>query len=312
MTKVKLSIVSPCFNEADNIELFYTSLCNSIDPLLMYQFEIIFIDNASSDLTVDFLKKIASKDDRVKIICNIRNFGQVRSPYWGLMQSSGEATILIASDLQDPPDLIPLLIEKWRCGWEVVMAKKTKSHTNFIIHQMRKIYYRALKRISDFDVIEDANGYGLYSHKIISIIKDIQDPYPYLRGLVCEIGFPIATVEYTQRKRLNGKSKSNFYHLYDVAMLGFINNSTLPLRITSIVGFLISICSFIACLFFIVLKILYWENYTLGLATITSSIFFLFGMLFCFLGILGEYIASIFIQVRNRPIVIEKERINFE
>lgn len=310
--KDKLSIVSPCFNEVENIELFYTALCAVIDHIDGYEFEIIFIDNASTDGTVNILKKIAARDKRVKIIANIRNFGQVRSPYWGLMQSSGKATILIASDLQDPPEIIPLLINNWASGWKVVMAKKPKSRTNFLIHSARKLYYRLLKKISDFNVIEDANGFGLYDHQIISIIKDIKDPYPYLRGLICEIGFPIATVEYTQQRRNYGRSKSNFYHLYDVAMLGFINNSTLPLRITSIVGFVISICSFIACLAFVVLKILNWDNYTLGVATITSSIFFLFGMLFCFLGILGEYVASIFIQVRNRPIVIEKERINFD
>lgn len=306
-----ISIVSPCFNEAENIQRFYSTLIATIDQLKDFNFEIIFIDNASTDNTVDILKKIVAHDNRVKIICNVRNFGQVRSPYWGLLQSSGLATILIASDLQDPPEVIPQLIDEWLLGWKVVMAKKPRSETNYFIHQLRRIYYKLLRGLSDFEVIEDANGFGLYDSSIIKIIKDFNDPYPYLRGIVCEIGFPIKGIDYVQKERQFGKSKSNFFHLYDVAMLGLINNSTLPLRITAMIGFVIALASFCCVIFFVAMKISHWENYSAGSATIISSIFFLFGLLFFFLGILGEYIASIFIQIRNRPPVIEKERINF-
>ncbi len=309
--KIKISVVAPCYNEFENIERFYTALCSTIDRLHNYDFEIIFIDNCSTDGTQEKLKNLANKDARVKVILNSRNFGQVRSPYWGLLQSSGEATILIASDLQDPPPLIPELIEKWNLGWKVVLGRKPKSETNFFLHTLRKLYYKTLKRISDFDVIEDANGFGLYDKEIINLIKKMGGPYPYLRGIVCEIGLPITTVNYIQKKRINGKSKSNFLHLYDVAMLGLINNSIMPLRLTTLIGFIISIISFCSCIFFIAIKIIFWENYSSGVATLISLIFFLFGLLFSFLGILGEYVASIFIYVRNRPPVIEKERINF-
>ena len=309
--KKLISIVSPCFNESENIERFYSALITVLDQLIEFDFEIIFIDNASTDNTVGILKTIAVQDKRLKIICNIRNFGQVRSPYWGLLQSKGLATILIASDLQDPPEVIPQLMNEWLLGWKVVMARKPKSETNFFIHQLRRLYYKFLRSVSDFEVIEDANGFGLYDSSVIQIIKSFNDPYPYLRGLVGEIGFPIKSIDYIQKDRQFGKSKSNFLHLYDVAMLGLINNSTLPLRITAMIGFTIALASFCCVIFFVLMKIIHWENYSAGSATIISAIFFLFGLLFCFLGILGEYVASIFIQVRNRPPVIEKERINF-
>lgn len=307
-----ISIVSPCYNEFDNIEKFYNVLCETINKLQDYKFEILFIDNCSTDGTQDKLRAFAKDDFRVKVIFNARNFGQVRSPYWGLMQSTGEATILMASDLQDPPSLIPLFIEKWNLGWKVILGAKPESETNFLLHSLRKLYYKSLRKLSEFDVIENANGFGLYDKEIVKIIKDIGGPYPYLRGLVCEIGLPYTTINYIQKKRNLGKSKSNFLHLYDVAMLGLINNSTMPLRFTTIVGFAISFISFLSCIFFLAMKIIFWDNYSSEIAGLVSFIFFLFGLLFCFLGILGEYVASIFICVRNKPPVIEKERINFD
>jgi dolichol-phosphate mannosyltransferase len=309
--KKLISIVVPCLNEALNINIFYKELALVLNGIEQFDFEIIFIDNASTDETVNLLKNLVQHDLRVKIIRNLRNFGPVRSPYWGLMQSNGEATILIASDLQDPPSLIPILINEWLCGWKVVLGIKPLSKTNFFTHKLRLLYYRLLKKISDHDVIENANGFGLYDKQIISIIKIFNDPYPYLRGIICEIGYPVKTVEYIQHRRSAGESKSNLIHLYDVAMLGFINNSTLPLRLTSFIGFFISLCSFISCIFFAILKLINWDNYSAGVSTLISANFFLFGLLFCFLGILGEYVASIFTQLRNRPPVIEKERINF-
>lgn len=306
----KISIVSPCYNEYDNIEIFYTLLCNTINKLTAYQFEILFIDNCSTDGTQDKLEYLAKNDSRVKVILNTRNFGQVRSPYWGLLQSSGDATILIASDLQDPPFLIIELIEKWNKGWKVVLGQKNRSETNYLIHKLRIVYYKTLKKMSDLNVIENANGFGLYDKDVIEIIKKIGDPYPYLRGIVCEIGLPIGTIEYIQKKRNKGKSKSNFLHLYDVAVLGIINNSIMPLRIITLAGIIISFISILYFIIIITLKFFDW-NYSLLLQVIFSSILFLFGLLFCFMGIVGEYIASIFIYVRNRPPVIEKNRINF-
>jgi glycosyltransferase involved in cell wall biosynthesis len=309
--KNKISIVSPCYNEEEVIEKFYFELVKTLNELTEYEFEILFIDNASTDNTINILRNISKIDNRVKIIVNSRNFGQVRSPYWGLMQTTGQASILIASDLQDPPDTIKLLLCQWNMGWKVVLGQKPLSETNYMLHIIRKIYYKTLSVLSDYDVIQNANGFGLYDKSIIKIIKEFNDPYPYLRGLVCEIGFPIKCIDYVQRKRIKGNSKSNFLHLYDVGILGFINNTILPLRITSLIGFGISLLSFISCIFFVVRKILYWDDYIAGAATIISLIFFMFGLQFCFLGIMGEYIASIFTQLRKRPAVIEKERINF-
>lgn len=310
--KKKISIVSPCYNEINNIENFYNLLCITINELKEYDFEILFIDNCSTDGTQEKLKKLAQDDSKVKVILNSRNFGQVRSPYWGLLQSSGDATILIASDLQDPPHLIKILIEKWNNGWKVVLGQKNKSETNYLIHSLRKIYYKILKNISDMNVIENANGFGLYDKKIIEIIKEIRDPYPYLRGIVCEIGLPITTIEYIQKKRNSGNSKSNFFHLYDVAILGLINNTTMPLRFISFVGLMLSSISFLVLFFLIIKKILYWNNNASEISIILCFIAFLFGLLFCILGVIGEYISSIFTYVRNRPPVIERDRINFK
>lgn len=306
----KISIVSPCYNEYDNLEIFYTLLCNTINKLTEYEFEILFIDNCSTDGTQEKLKYLANSDSRVKVILNTRNFGQVRSPYWGLLQSSGDATILIASDLQDPPYLITELIEKWNKGWKVVLGQKNKSETNYLIHILRKIYYKTLKKISDLNVIENANGFGLYDKDVIRIIKKLEDPYPYLRGIVCEIGLPITTIDYIQKKRNKGKSKSDFLHLYDVAVLGLINNSIMPLRIISLVGITTLFISLLCFIIILTLKFIDL-NYSAILPVLINSIFFLFGLLFCFIGIVGEYIASIFIYVRKRPPVIEKNRINF-
>ncbi len=306
----KISVVSPCYNEYDNLEIFYTLLCNTINKLTEYEFEILFIDNCSTDGTQEKLKYLANSDSRVKVILNTRNFGQVRSPYWGLLQSSGDAAILIASDLQDPPFLITELIDKWNKGWKVVLGQKNKSETNYLIHILRKIYYKTLKKISDLNVIENANGFGLYDKDVIRIIEKLEDPYPYLRGMVCEIGLPITTIDYIQKKRNKGKSKSNFLHLYDVAILGLINNSIMPLRMISFVGITTSLISILCFIIILTLKFIDL-NYSIMLPMIINSIFFLFGLLFCFIGIVGEYIASIFIYVRKRPPVIEKNRINF-
>ncbi len=306
----KISVVSPCYNEYDNLEIFYTLLCNTINNLTEYEFEILFIDNCSTDGTQEKLKYLANSDSRVKVILNTRNFGQVRSPYWGLLQSSGDAAILIASDLQDPPFLITELIDKWNKGWKVVLGQKNKSETNYLIHILRKIYYKTLKKISDLNVIENANGFGLYDKDVIRIIEKLEDPYPYLRGMVCEIGLPITTIDYIQKKRNKGKSKSNFLHLYDVAILGLINNSIMPLRMISFVGITTSLISILCFIIILTLKFIDL-NYSIMLPMIINSIFFLFGLLFCFIGIVGEYIASIFIYVRKRPPVIEKNRINF-
>jgi dolichol-phosphate mannosyltransferase len=306
-----LSIISPCFNEEENLPEFYKQLVKVIDEIKNYDFEIIFIDNASVDKSVKIIEEFIRNDPRVKLIINARNFGPIRSPYWGLMQSSGVATIVIVSDLQEPPEYIPQLIGKWEMGWKVVLAKKPKSKSNFLMHQLRRLYYKILNKISDVDLVNDANGFGIYDQDVINLFRQINDPYPYVRGLVCELGFPVGSIEYNQSKRFSGKSKNNFYSLYDAAMLGFTSHSLVPIRLAGMLGFIVSFFSFLAALIYLVLKIIYWDKFARGISPLIIIILLLFGILFIFLGILGEYIALIHNKIRNRPIVVEKQRINF-
>jgi glycosyltransferase involved in cell wall biosynthesis len=306
-----VSLTFPCYNEAENIDELYRRVCLVIDDLAQYEFEILFIDNASEDETVSKLRLLASVDPRVKIIVNTRNFGHLRSPYWGMMQTKGNVTIVLASDLQDPPELIPTFLLEWERGWKVVLAVKPTSQTNFLIHSFRKLYYRILGIISNINLVKDATGFGLYDRMVIEQFRLINDPYPYLRGIVCELGFPIKTIAFEQPKRAHGTSKNNFYTLFDLAMVGIVNYSLIPIRLATIFGLVISVASFLLAIFYTVRKIIYWDSFPMGVAPMVVGFFFLFGILFTFIGLLGEYIASIHSYVKNRPIVVEKERINF-
>jgi glycosyltransferase involved in cell wall biosynthesis len=309
-TLVSLSI--PCYNEAENIDELYRRICAAISSLSMYSFEFIFIDNASEDDTVQKLTILAKTDPRVKIIINTRNFGHIRSPYWGMMQTRGAFTITLASDLQDPPELIPQFITEWERGWKVVLAVKPSSKTNFFLHRLRRMYYRILDGIANVDIVRDATGFGLYDQIVLNEVRKIADPYPYFRGLICELGFPIKAIPFTQPRRERGISKNNFYTLFDMAMLGIVSHSLVPIRLASICGFVIGFLSFMVAIFYTILKLLYWDSFPMGMAPIVIGIFFLFSLLFIFIGLLGEYIGSIHSYVRNRPIVVEKERINFD
>lgn len=282
-----------------------------IGELDKYEFEIIAIDNASTDGTVGVLKELAKNDSRLKIIVNNRNFGHIRSPYWAMMQSRGAATIYLASDLQDPPEHIPQFIDYWEKGWKVVFATKPVSQTNALMHALRRMYYRVLDSISDVPMIKDSTGFGLYDREVLEHFRRINDPYPYIRGLVCELGYPVATIDFEQPRRGRGLSKNNFYTLYDIAMLGIISHSILPLRVAGMIGFGLAAMSFLVSLFYLVYKLVYWDSFPLGLAPLVILSTFLFGMLFIFLGVLGEYIGSIHLHLKNRPIVVERERINF-
>ena len=310
--KPLLSIVTPCYNEEDNVDELYLRVKAAIKDLTTYQFEIIFIDNASQDSTVEKLKRLATVDPSVKIIVNVRNFGHIRSPYYGIIQSRGLATVYLASDLQDPPELIPEFIKQWEDGYKIVMAVKPVSKGAALVHALRKAYYRVLDGISDVSILKDSNGFGLYDQVVLDHIRRIDDPYPYLRGLICELGYEIKTIPFEQHRRLRGISKNNIYTLYDIAMLGIISHSKIPLRIATFIGFLTSIVCFIVALIYLVLKLLFWQSFQLGMAPLAIGLFFLFGMQFLFVGILGEYIASIHTYAQKRPIVVEKERINFE
>lgn len=309
--KPLISIVTPCYNEEENIAELYERVSSAIIGLDRYDFEIIFIDNASTDTTVSILRQLTEIDPRVKVIVNNRNFGQVRSPYWGVLQSTGIATVYLASDLQDPPEHIPKFIEEWERGWKIVLAVKPVSQTSLVFNLLRKLYYRLLNAISDVELVRDATGFGIYDHVVLDHVRKIKDPYPYFRGMICELGYPIKTITFDQPRRARGISKNNLFSLYDVAMLGIVSHSLVPLRLASILGFIMGISSVFAAFVYLVWKILYWNSFPLGVAPLIIVIFFMFGLLFIFIGLLGEYIGSIHTYLKNRPIVVEKERINF-
>lgn len=306
-----LSIISPCYNEEDNIEELYNRVSQIFLQYPQYDFEYLFIDNASTDKTVKKLKVLASKDKRIKIIVNTRNFGHLRSPYWGVIQTQGDATIYLASDLQDPPEIIPQFIEIWEQGYKIVLATKPISQGNQIVHRLRKAYYRILDGISDISIVKDATGFGLYDKIVLDKVREINDPYPYFRGLICELGYEIKIITFNQPRRLRGVSKNNFYSLYDIGMLGLTSHSLIPLRLATFIGFIMGGASILTALLFLIMKIIYWDIFPLGIAPIVIGMFFMLGILLLFIGILGEYIGVIHTHVLKRPVVVEQERINF-
>lgn len=306
-----ISIVTPCYNEEDNIVELYERIVNEMTSL-SYDYEHIFIDNCSTDASVKKIKELALKDKRLKLVVNSRNFGHIRSPYYGILQSKGDACILIASDLQDPPEMITEFLKKWEEGYKIVMAVKPESKESRLIFAIRKSFYNFLAKISEVPIVKNATGAGLYDKRVVQILKKIDDPYPYLRGLVCEIGFPIATVPFLQPKRFRGITKNNFYTLYDIAMLGITNHSKVPLRVLAMFGFLLSMISILVAFGFLIAKLIYWDNFQLGMAPILIGLFFFGAVQIFIIGLLGEYIGSIHTKIRNMPLVIEKERVNFE
>lgn len=306
-----ISIVTPTFNEEENVDELYVRIKAAIAPIQHYQFELIFIDNHSSDNTVEKLKKLALIDPIVKIIVNTRNFGHIRSPYYGILQSRGIATIYLASDLQDPPEMIPEFLREWENGYKLVMATKPHSQGSAWVHSLRQSYYRFLDGISDITVVSDSTGFGLYDKEVLDHLRAIDDPYPFLRGLICELGYEIKTIPFTQPRRLRGISKNNFYTLYDIAMLGIVSHSKVPIRVMAFLGFALGAISVLVALGFLIGKLLFWNSFPIGIAPVVIGLFFLFGIQLLFIGILGEYIGSIHTNVQRRPVVVEKERINF-
>lgn len=308
--KKLISIVTPCYNEEENIDELYQRIV-AVMATLPYDYEHICIDNASTDNTVKKIKNIAAQDKRVKLIVNARNFGHIKSPYYGILQSRGDACILIASDLQDPPEMIIDFLKKWEEGFKTVLAVKPESEESSAMFFLRKAYYRFITRISEVPLVQNATGAGLFDRVVVEILRNINDSYPYFRGLLCEIGFPIATVPFKQPRRQRGVTKNNFYTLYDIAMLGITNHSKVPLRLMAMGGFLLSILSLFAAFGFLVAKLLFWNYFQIGISPILIGIFFFGAVQMFSIGLLGEYIASIHTQVRNMPLVIELERVNF-
>jgi len=306
-----LTVVSSCYNEEGNVREIYERVKKTIDSLGEYTFDYIFLDNRSTDGTREVLRKMAAEHKNVKVIFNTRDFGQLRSPVYGVMQAQGDAVILLVSDLQEPPELIADFVKKWEEGYKVVIGVKSRSEESGIILLLRKLYYNLVAFMSEVDLRRNFTGFGLYDREVIKILRKIDDPYPYFRGLICELGFERAEVEYRQRDRKWGFTKNNLYTLYDYAMLGITNYSKVPLRIATMMGFSLALVSLLVAFFYLVYKLFYWEQFSLGLAPVVIGLFFFFSIQLFFLGILGEYIGSIQTQVLKRPMVIEKERINF-
>jgi glycosyltransferase involved in cell wall biosynthesis len=309
--KKLLSIISPCFNEEQNISELYKRVLEEIKLFPQYDFEYLFIDNASTDGTVDLLRELTKLDSRVKVIVNTRNFGHIRSPYWGIINTKGEATIYLASDLQDPPELISQFIKEWEKGSKIVLAVKPVTSTNFIVHALRRMYYKFLDRISEVPIVKDSTGFGLYDKIVLDKIREINDPYPFLRGLICELGYNIKTIQFCQPKRRKGVSKNNFYSLYDIALLGIVSHSMVPIRLASILGFTFGLLSIVMAFIIFIVKILFWNSLPLGYAPLGISMLLIFGVLLFFIGMLGEYVGVIHTFTQRRPIVVERERINF-
>jgi glycosyltransferase involved in cell wall biosynthesis len=306
----KISILTPCYNEEENVDELHERICAAMQNF-DYEYEHIFIDNASSDGTMVKVRALVAKDKHVKAIVNARNFGHIRSPYHGLLQCKGDAVIAMASDLQDPPERIPEFIKKWEEGYKVVIGVKTKSQESGLFYLVRTLYYKALRCLSDVPLIEHFTGFGLYDGQVIQILRQFDDPYPYFRGLIADIGFPIAKIEFNQDVRKRGLSKNNLYSLYDLAMLGLTAYTKVPLRVATMLGFLSAAASFLVGMVYLIYKLVDWQNFSLGLAPVVIGLFFLGSVQLIFLGIVGEYIGAIYTQVMHRPLVIERERINF-
>jgi glycosyltransferase involved in cell wall biosynthesis len=307
-----ITVLTPCYNEAENVQALYERVRAVFAQLPEYRYEHVFIDNASTDATVAILKAIAERDRGVKIIINTRNFGHVRSPYHALLQCRGDAVIGMAADLQDPPELIPVFLDKWREGYKVVLGVKAASEESASMAAIRRLGYKVIDRLSEVKQVRNNTGFGLYDKAFVAILRRLPDPYPYFRGIVAELGFRYATVPYTQPQRVRGLTKNNLYTLYDLGVQGIVNHSRIPLRIATLIGFFSSIVSFIAALVYLVMKLLFWYNLPIGVAPVIIGLFCVASVQLFFLGVLGEYVGSIYTQVRNRPLVIEQERINFD
>ncbi|MCK9283320.1 MAG: glycosyltransferase family 2 protein [Rhodocyclaceae bacterium] len=307
-----ISVVTPCYNEEGNVEELHRRIAAQFAQLPGYEFEHIYIDNASTDATVVRIKALAADNPRIKLIVNTRNFGIIRSSNYGLMQARGDAVINMASDMQEPPELIVEFVRQWEAGFKVVVGVKPKSKETPLMFLLRRIYYATIGRIADVEMVPNYTGFGLYDRQVIDLIREIDDPYPYFRGLIADLGYPRAEVPYVQPLRTRGVTKNNFYALYDMAMLGITSHSKLPLRLATMGGFALSAISLLMACIYLTLKLLYWNDFSFGLAPILIGFFFFASVQLFFIGLLGEYIAAIHTQVLHRPLAVERERVNFE
>lgn len=308
----KISVLVPCYNEEENIIHIGNAIIEQLDRLDAYDYELIFIDNCSKDKTREKIENLCSKNKKIKAIFNAKNFGQFNSPYYGMLQATGDCVIPICADFQDPVELILKFIAEWEKGYKIVCGIKKTSRENKIMRFLRTCYYKLIKKMSDVEQIEHFTGFALYDKDFINVLRNLDDPTPFIRGIVAELGFDRKEVEYEQPKRRAGKTNNNFYTLYDAAMLSFTSYTKIGLRMATFLGAIISVVSFIIGLVYLVLKLIYWDTFPAGATPTLIGIFFFGAIQLFFIGFIGEYVMAINMRVMKRPLVIEKRRINFE
>lgn len=308
----KISILVPTFNEEENIKPLCVELINILSGKLPeYDYEILIIDNYSQDRTRECIVELCVANKKIRAIFNAKNFGHIRSPFHGMLQTTGDCTIGMCADFQDPPEMIVNFVREWEKGSKVVIGKKNKSYENPLMRLLRSFYYKLIKQISDTEQVEHFTGFGLYDKSFIDVLRQLDDPMPYMRGIVAELGFSRMEIEYIQQKRRFGTTKNNWYTLYDMAMLGITSYSKMVMRLATIFGFIISGLSFAVAMYYLIMKLIYWDKFPFGTAPIIISIFFLGSIQLFFIGFLGEYILNINTRVMKRPLVVEEKRINF-
>lgn len=308
----KISIVCHCYNEKDNLREFYARYRKQLSGFPQYDYEFLLEDNGSTDGTREVLRELAAADPKFKVILNSGNFGPVRSAFNAILNTSGDAVLRTCADMQEPPELLPSLLKEWESGHKIVVGVRTGTRSSLVMEFFRKCYYKLLLKSSQgVTVIPKFTGFGLYDKAVIEAMRKFKDPYPYFRGLVTETGYSYVTVPYVQEKRKHGKSHYNMLMLYDMAMTGFVNNTKLPLRLAVFSGFVIGALSFLISMAYLILKLVFWDTFKFGIAPIIIAQFFFASIQLIFIGIIGEYLGAVWTQVKNKPLVIEEERINF-
>lgn len=308
----KISVMVPTYNEEENVVPLSEAIIAELDKLPQYDYELLFIDNDSKDSTREKLEMLCSKNHKIKAIFNAKNFGQFNSPFYGMLQTTGDCTISMCADFQDPVEMIPKLIHEWEQGYKIVSAIKTSSKENPVMRFLRTCYYKLIKKMSDVEQIEHFTGFGLYDKSFIDVLRGLDDPMPFLRGIVAELGYKRKDIAYEQQKRRAGKTSNNWYRLYDAAMLSFTSYTKMGMRIATIIGFFISFISILIGLVYLILKLIHWDSFAMGNAPILIGVFVLGGIQIFFIGLLGEYVMNINSRIMKRPLVIEEKRINFD
>ena len=311
-SKKKVTIMVPCYNEEENVVPISEALVAQMEALPRYDYEILFIDNCSTDNTRPLLRQICARNKRIKAIFNVKNFGQFNSPYYGMLQTTGDCVISICADFQDPVEMIPTFLKYWEDGYQIVHGVKTSSQESGIMYRLRSIYYKLIKKYSSVEQIEHFTGFGLYDRSFIDVLRNLKDPTPFIRGIVAELGGKRKEIPYEQPRRRAGKTHNNWYTLYDAAMLSFTSYTKIGLRMATFLGVGVAIVSLLIAFVYLILKLCNWNNFVAGTAPIVVGMFFLGAVQLIFLGIIGEYILSINQRVMNRPLVVEQERINFD